>query len=236
MSPAASETLCEHVPELRDGDLVVRPLTAGDAAAVAAAVPAGGPGAWEAAPGPYTPGRARGIIARWDHARGRGERLALAVVDGHDFAGSVVLPGGTPEAPVSGRGDALEVACWIRPEARGRGLTARALGLVTTWAGLLPGARRLCMEVDPENAASRRGEGRRRTHTTDGCGGRRRTAGWRPLDLRAHGRAVCPGLMVRRPAGDGRPRRTRAPWPRPRRRSSICRAAARARGRRRATP
>jgi len=145
MSPAASETLCEHVPELRDGDLVVRPLTAGDAAAVAAAVPAGGPGAWEAAPGPYTPGRARGIIARWDHARGRGERLALAVVDGHDFAGSVVLPGGTPEAPVSGRGDALEVAYWIRPEARGRGLTARALGLVTTWAGLLPGARRLCM-------------------------------------------------------------------------------------------
>lgn len=54
MSPAAAETLCERVPELRDGDLVVRPLTAGDAAAVAAAVPAGGPGAWEAAQG-HTP-------------------------------------------------------------------------------------------------------------------------------------------------------------------------------------
>ena len=158
LTPASGSptTLFTHVPELRDGDLVVRPLTAGDAAAVAAAVPAGEPGAWEATPGPYTVAQSRAIIERWDDARGRGERLALAIVDGPDFLGSVVLQRGTPEAPASGRGDALEVAYWIRPEARGRRLTTRALGRVTTWAGALPGVRRLWVEVDPENVASRR--------------------------------------------------------------------------------
>jgi RimJ/RimL family protein N-acetyltransferase len=158
MPSSAPGTVFAHVPALRDDRLALRPLTAGDAAAVAAAVPAGEPGAWEPKPGPYTVPQARRIVEEWEDGRRRGVRLALGVFEGAsaEFVGSVVLQRGTPDEPVTGRGDALEVAYWITPEARRRGLAGRALGLVSAWALTLPGIGRLWLEVDPGNVVSRR--------------------------------------------------------------------------------
>jgi RimJ/RimL family protein N-acetyltransferase len=52
-------------------------------------------------------------------------------------------------------GDVAEVGYWIRREARGRGLTARALVLVARWA-VDRGAARVQLRADVSNAASRR--------------------------------------------------------------------------------
>jgi RimJ/RimL family protein N-acetyltransferase len=154
-------------PALGDGTVLVRALGADDAPAVAAAVPPGVDGVWDATPGPYPLEVATGLIAAWEADRRVGERLALgvfaaagAVPDGpgaHELLGGVVLQRGAPGAPQDPRaGDQLEAAYWIRPEWRGRGYAGRALLLTTAWALSLPALRRLWLEVAREHGASRR--------------------------------------------------------------------------------
>jgi len=150
-------------------DLPDRPLSDGvvtlavsgpdDAADVAAAVPAGEPGAWEATPGPYTAEQARRILAGWEEARRLGSQVALTVRDADDgrYLGAVVLMAGTPERPQEGAvRDALEVAWWVAPPERRRGIAARAVALVAAWARRAPGVDLLWAEIDPANEASRR--------------------------------------------------------------------------------
>lgn len=130
--------------ELGDGDLRLRALVVADAPLVVEAT-AGetGPAFWGPRPtGPYTSEHAAAALAEWQGAQVsfgllRGDRL-LAVV------------GLMRDGPAS-----AEVAYWVRPEERGRGLATRALCLLTGWAHE-NGLTRLWLEIDPENAASLR--------------------------------------------------------------------------------
>jgi RimJ/RimL family protein N-acetyltransferase len=50
--------------------------------------------------------------------------------------------------------DLGEIGYWLRAEARGRGLTTRALVLMSRWALSLPGVGRVQLRAEPENVAS----------------------------------------------------------------------------------
>ena len=144
---------------LSDGVVTLAVSGPADAADVAAAVPAGEPGAWEATPGPYTIEQARRILGVWEEGAWRGSRVALTVRDADDgrYLGAVVLMAGTPERPQDDAARAeLEVAWWVAPSERRRGVAARAVTLVAAWARHAPGVDLLWAEIDPANEGSRR--------------------------------------------------------------------------------
>jgi RimJ/RimL family protein N-acetyltransferase len=144
---------------LSDGIVTLAVSGPVDATDMAAAVPAGQPGAWEATPGPYTVEHARRILDAWEEARRRGSRVTLTVRDADDgrYLGAVVLMAGTPERPQDDTvNDTLEVAWWVAPDARRRGVATRAVALVAAWARDAPGVGLLWAEIDPTNEASRR--------------------------------------------------------------------------------
>lgn len=132
--------------DLVAGDLRLRTLTGQDAALVVAAT-AGetGPAFWGPRPvGPYTLAQARAALRDWSPERGqvsygmlRGDRM-LAVL------------GLMRDAP-----DSAELAYWVRPEERGRGLATLGVRLVTGWAHRM-GLARVWLEIDPGNQASLR--------------------------------------------------------------------------------
>lgn len=144
---------------LSDGVVTLTVSGPADAADVAAAVPAGEPGAWEATPGPYTAEQAQRILGAWEEARRRGSRIALTVRDAVDgrYLGAVVLMTGIPRRPQDDAvRDTLEVAWWVAPPERRRGVAVRAVALVAAWARSVPGVDLLWAEIDPANEASRR--------------------------------------------------------------------------------
>jgi RimJ/RimL family protein N-acetyltransferase len=154
-------------PILDDGKIVLRPMTAADAPAVAATCGAGEQGCWSERRPPYGEAEAAMILLEWEHGRQAGERLALAIVaarpsaevaEAHrGFLGSLVAMLGSPERPHDAAvTDTLELAYWLRPAARGRGTAPRAVGLFATWAFAELGVQRLWIEADPANAPSRR--------------------------------------------------------------------------------
>ncbi|MEE4274473.1 MAG: GNAT family N-acetyltransferase [Thermoleophilia bacterium] len=144
---------------LSDGVVTLTVSGPADAADVAAAVPAGEPGAWEATPGPYTAEQAQRILGAWEKARRLGSRVAFTARDAGDgrYLGAVVLMSGTPERPQDDAARAeFEVAWWVAPSERRRGVAARAVALVAAWARHAPGVDLLWAEIGPANEASRR--------------------------------------------------------------------------------
>jgi RimJ/RimL family protein N-acetyltransferase len=130
--------------ELVDGDLLLRALTGADAPLVVDAT-AGetGPAFWGPRPvGPYTVREAAAALARW-----QGENISYGLLGGDRLLAVVGL---MRDGPAS-----AEVAYWVRPGERGRGLATRALRLLTGWAHH-SGLARLWLEIDPDNAASLR--------------------------------------------------------------------------------
>src|SRR5690348_4343072 len=105
------------------GDVRVRPMTEADEAGVAAAgrdpairrMPWFGAGFQDAWAGPWV----QRAIAEW--AAGRNRVFSILDASGA-YAGSVVVG---PD-----RDGAVEIAYWVLPEARGRGLAAAALSAV----------------------------------------------------------------------------------------------------------
>jgi RimJ/RimL family protein N-acetyltransferase len=95
-------------------------------------------------PQPYTLKDARAYIA------GEVDRdeTAFAITDAAD--GRVL---GSIGARPAGDGT-FEIGYWLRADARGRGLTARALVLLGRWALEQPGVARVQLRADPENVAS----------------------------------------------------------------------------------
>src|SRR5260370_38696184 len=82
------------------------------------------PSLWSPRPaGPYTLPDARAALAAWAPAAGR--RFSLGVLDGQQLLGAVGL---MPDQPGS-----AELAYWIRPEQRGRGIASRPGQAVTLW-------------------------------------------------------------------------------------------------------
>jgi RimJ/RimL family protein N-acetyltransferase len=111
--------------DLGDG-LYLRALVSDDAALLAEAT--SGETArslWGPRPaGPYSLPDARVALAAWNPAAGG--QFSLGVLGGQQLLGAVGL---MPDQPGS-----AELACWIRPEQRGRGLASRAVQAVTLWA------------------------------------------------------------------------------------------------------
>ena len=67
-------------PLLGDGEIVLRPMTAADAPAVAATCVAGETGCYSERRPPYGPAEAAMILLEWEKGRQAGERLALAII------------------------------------------------------------------------------------------------------------------------------------------------------------
>lgn len=120
--------------------VALRPLTEQDAPLLVEATSGEtGRALWSHHPvGPYTPADARQALRAWDKDTSYGllreDRLVAAV-------------GVMPDGPGS-----AELAYWVRPEERGRGLAVHALTEITTMAhGDFP---RLWLEINPTNTAS----------------------------------------------------------------------------------
>ena len=127
-------------------ELRLRPLAAADAALLAEAT-SGEPGRslWGAQPvGPYSLDDARVALATWDRAAGG--QFSLGIVCGQRLLGAVGL---MPDGPGS-----AELAYWVRPEQRGRGIASRAVQAVTPWAHRDLALPRIWLEIRPGNEAS----------------------------------------------------------------------------------
>jgi RimJ/RimL family protein N-acetyltransferase len=124
----------------------LRTLTVADAPALVEATAAEtGRALWAARPvGPYTVSEARAALASWDLTRDR--QTSYGVFDGPRLIGAVGLM-------LDGEGGA-ELAYWVRPEDRRRGVAARALAAVTERVRQWPELGRLWLEINPDNLAS----------------------------------------------------------------------------------
>jgi RimJ/RimL family protein N-acetyltransferase len=130
--------------ELRGEDLLLRPPRVDDAGAIVAAcsdeeilryIPL--------MPVPYVRADAEWWIDRAGQAWRDGSACPFAIVD----AGSGALLGAIEIRPRRG-----DIGYWIAPEARGRGVATRALGLVCEWRAERP----LWLVTHPDNIGSQR--------------------------------------------------------------------------------
>jgi RimJ/RimL family protein N-acetyltransferase len=128
--------------------LHLRALVLDDAALLAEATSGEtAPSLWGPRPaGPYSLPDARAALAAWDPAA-EGQ-FSLGVLDGRQLLGAVGL---MPDQPGS-----AELAYWIRPEQRGRGIASRAVQAVTLWAHRSLAIPRIWLEIDPGNDPSLR--------------------------------------------------------------------------------
>jgi RimJ/RimL family protein N-acetyltransferase len=130
------------------GDLRLRTLTPQDAALLVGATRAEtGPALWGPHPaGPYSPEDARSALQAWDPQR-HGQ-VSFGVLQGARLVGALGL---MPDGPGS-----AELAYWVRPEQRRRGIALRGLQALTTWAHTTVGLDRVWLEIDPDNTPSLR--------------------------------------------------------------------------------
>ena len=129
--------------ELRDGDLVLRPFTLDDVPAIARACQDPEIQRWiPVIPRPYTEEDARAFV--------------LADDLGHQFA---ITESATLAGSIGMRVNQFRVGhigYWCAPEARARGITTRALRLVSRWGLEELGLGRVELITDPDNTASQR--------------------------------------------------------------------------------
>jgi RimJ/RimL family protein N-acetyltransferase len=133
--------------DLGDG-LRLRLLATGDAALLVEATSGEpGPSMWGPFPvGPYSVPEAQAALAAWDPAAGG--QFSLGIVRAQRLLGAIGL---MPDSPGS-----IELAYWVRPEERGRGLASRALRAATTWASGELSVPRIWLEIEPGNEPSQR--------------------------------------------------------------------------------
>ena len=129
--------------ELRDGDLVLRPFTLDDVPAITRACQDPEIQRWiPVIPRPYTEEDARTFV--------------LADDLGHQFA---ITESATLAGSIGMRVNQFRVGhigYWCAPEARARGITTRALRLVSRWGLEELGLGRVELITDPDNTASQR--------------------------------------------------------------------------------
>lgn len=133
--------------DLRDG-LTMRVLTPEDAGLLVEATGAETAAVlWGPRPaGPYALADASAVLAEWDRAGGG--PFSVGVLRAGRLLGAVGL---MPDRPGS-----VEVAYWVRPEERGRGIASGAVRAVTPWAHDVLAAPRLWLEINPDNEPSLR--------------------------------------------------------------------------------
>jgi len=130
--------------EIRDDELVLRPIEARDADAIAAGLADPETSRYMLQiPTPYTPKDARSWVARCEQVWRDETSYPFAIVDaaGGAFLGSIELSG-----------DSGSIGYWVAPEAQGRGVATRALRLLCGWASQRP----LRLTTHPDNVASQR--------------------------------------------------------------------------------
>ncbi|WP_067473984.1 GNAT family N-acetyltransferase [Actinomadura hibisca] len=133
---------------LDDGDLRLRTLDAADAALLVEATSAEpGRALWGSPPlGPYSLRDAEAALADWNPAAGG--QFSLGVIRDGRLLGAVGL---IPERPGS-----IELAYWLRPEERGKGIASRAVLAATLWAHDELAVPRVWLEIYPDNEPSLR--------------------------------------------------------------------------------
>jgi RimJ/RimL family protein N-acetyltransferase len=128
------------------GDLRLRTLLPGDAPLLVEATRHEQARAlWGPRPaGPYSLDDARTALQQWDPARG--EQASYGVLRAERLVAAVGL--------MLDSGQSAELAYWVRPEQRRRGIGLRSVGALTAWAHRGGGLVRLWLEIDPGNTAS----------------------------------------------------------------------------------
>jgi RimJ/RimL family protein N-acetyltransferase len=94
--------------------------------------------------GPYSLDDANTALQQWDPARG--EQASYGVLQGERLVAAVGLMLDSPHS--------AELAYWVRPEQRRRGIGVQSVGAVTAWAHRGGGLARLWLEIDPGNTGS----------------------------------------------------------------------------------
>jgi RimJ/RimL family protein N-acetyltransferase len=127
-------------------DLTVRTLTMRDADLLVEATRAeSGKALWGPRPdGPYGLDDALAALRAWDPELGG--QTSFGILAGPRLVGALGL---MPDEPGS-----AELAYWVRPEDRGRGIAGRAVRAITEWA--LGDLNRVWLEIGPANLASLR--------------------------------------------------------------------------------
>jgi RimJ/RimL family protein N-acetyltransferase len=105
------------------------------------------PALWGPRPaGPYSPQDAQAALSAWDPAAGG--QFSVAILRDRQLFGAVGL---MPDPAGS-----FELAYWIRPEQRGRGIASQAVAATTLWAYRSFAAPRIWLEINPDNEPSLR--------------------------------------------------------------------------------
>jgi RimJ/RimL family protein N-acetyltransferase len=139
-------------PPLSDGVVMLRPWTQADVPAIAAACAEEEIARWlHLIPQPYTKADAREYVVS----------SAAGWRDGTGATFAVVERSGPPVGSIGMRvldreHRVVEVGYWTAAAARGRGLTTRALQLISAWLVAELGAERVQLRADVLNVASRR--------------------------------------------------------------------------------
>ena len=94
--------------------------------------------------GPYSLDDANTALQQWDSARGEQASYGVLWADRLVAAVGLML-----DRPYS-----AELAYWVRPEQRRRGIGLRSVAALTAWAHRGGGLARLWLEIDPGNTAS----------------------------------------------------------------------------------
>ena len=137
-------------PTLTDGVVCVRPACEADIPAMVAACQDPEISRWTRVPSPYTREDAERFLAIVAMEARAGEGVALAVADAADrFVGTVGLM-------ELGAREYGEIGYWTAAEARGRGLTVRAVVLLRDWAHATLGLTTIDIFPHRDNAPSQR--------------------------------------------------------------------------------
>jgi ribosomal-protein-alanine N-acetyltransferase len=129
-------------PQLADAVVSLRPLAATDLAAVEAALDDPEVCRWFDNRGVSAREVVERAVARWQ----TGEAAEFAVLDAGECVGSLWLNLGVDSR--------ASIGYWLLPDARGRGLAAHALMLVSRWGFDELGVKRIGLLADPRNLAS----------------------------------------------------------------------------------
>jgi RimJ/RimL family protein N-acetyltransferase len=138
-------------PPLTDGEIRLRAWDPGDAPSVTAACQDPEIPRWTVVPENYKERHAREFIGGAATELANGRELALAIVDGEDR-----LLGALGISNFDWDDMKAEIGYWMAPEARHRGIGARATRMLAEWALTSLGLERLELLAHPENEGSQR--------------------------------------------------------------------------------